>query len=879
MKSDGSDFTTLHEFSASPGSNPGSDTNSDGVQPNDGLILYGNTLFGTTYSGGSCGNGVVFAVNTDGSDFTSLHTFSAAPSPLYTNSDGIYPYAGLILSSNILYGTTFVGGSFRSGTVFALTLPSSAPAITTQPQSQTAQVGSNVAFSVVANGWPAPNYQWQFNGQKLAGRTAASLSLTNVQFANAGGYSVVVTNAYGSVTSAVAQLTVFTNLVVAQTNKAPPLPGSPTIPTDATHFKVFTNGGFVTGIGLNPSKSTIVLTHGWKDSSLNYTDWPQEIANDIKLVLGASAPNIVAWDWTAEANDTLTAATYKTLGQGYALGTNLVAALGTNYSMRLHFMGHSLGTLVNAAAANYVHGHRFSPANTQMTLFDEASAASGLLVDSWQTATTLLQNDANPQLTLQPVLPNQFAWADNYITAFGLIHSNAVNVILTNEYPVIDDSVFGDIGNGAELALDYLTHQVWPGFVAQDTTYHHYPHVWYFNTINQINNPADPPYLMGFVRSWEGGGSAGRPSANTYYIESANCPPSFPTYSGYDPAYNLVQITSGLASQFLNDRLKTILPQHLVSAISASQNVTANDPNQVQAMLASGEILDPVADEELLLQNGLAAFVQFNTTWLAHSLIVKGGAQPQGGPVPNGTGINSPAYVWLTLSVPSNSVAMSFDFMLQGNGNQDSFQAALNNQNIFTLETVLIQTNVGMNSGLIDVSQYAGQQVQLFLGIVGGTSTNATATVGNILFYSAAPPTLQIQLAGTNVVLSWPLWAANYSLETTGTLGRTNSWTVVTNAAWVVNSQCTVTNQISGKSSYYRLAIITAPSLQAQVSGNSFILSWPASASAYVLETTTNLAAANSWVAVTNTPATVNQQSVVTNQISGAARFYRLKQQ
>jgi alpha-tubulin suppressor-like RCC1 family protein/pimeloyl-ACP methyl ester carboxylesterase len=750
----------------------------------------------------------------------------------------------------------------------------SAPLIITQPQNQTAPVGSNVVFSVVAGGWPSPNYQWQFNGQNLGGQTAASLSLTNVQFANAGGYLVIVTNTYGSVTSAVAQLTVFTNLVVAQTNKAPPLPGSPTIPTDATHFKVFTNGGFVTGIGLNPSKSTVVITHGWNDSS---TIWPLEIANDIKLMLGASAPNIVAWDWTAEAHDMLTAATYKTLGQGYALGTNLVAALGTNYSMRLHFMGHSLGTLVNAVAANYVHGHRFSPANTQMTLFDEASAASGLLVDSWQTATTLLQNDANPQLTLQPVLPDHFAWADNYITAFGLLHSNAVNVILTNEYPVIDNSVFGDIFNTAE-AVAYMAHQVWPGFIDDDTIYHHYPHYWYFNTINQINNPNDPPYLMGFVRSWEGGGYASRPSTNTYYIESANCPPSFPSYSGYDPAYNLVKINSGQASQFLNNRLKTILPQHLVSAISASQNVTANDPNRVRAMLASGEILNPTADVELLLQNGLAAFVQFNTTLLAHSLVVKGAAQPQGGPVPNGTGINSPAYVWLTLSVPSNSVAMSFDFMLQGNGNQDSFQAALNNQNIFTLETVLIQTNVGMNSGMIDVSQYAGQQVQLFLGIVGGTSTNATATVGNILFYSAAPPTLQIQLAGTNVVLSWPLWAASYSLEITATLGRTNSWTVVTNAAWVVNSQCTVTNQISGKSSYYRLAIIAAPALQAQVSGKNFILSWPASASGYVLETTTNLAATNSWVAVTNTPALLNQQSVVTNQISGAARFYRLSQ-
>jgi hypothetical protein len=182
-----------------------------------------------------------------------------------------------------------------------------------------------------------------------------------------------------------------------------------------------------------------------------------------------------------------------------------------------------------------------------------------------------------------------------------------------------------------------------------------------------------------------------------------------------------------------------------------------------------------------------------------------------------------------------------------------------------------------MNSGMIGVSQYAGQQVQLFLGIVGGTSTNVTATVGNIMFYSAAPPTLQIQLAGTNVVLSWPLWAAPYSLETTGTLGTTNSWMVVTNVPSIVNSQCTVTNQISGRSSYYRLAIITAPILQAQISGSSFVLSWPASVQNFGLQTTTNLADANSWMTVTDTPAIVNLQCLVTNQISGAARFYRLQ--
>ena len=50
---------------------------SDGSYPYAGLILSGNTLYGTTIDGGSSGNGTVFAVNTDGTGFTNLHSFTA----------------------------------------------------------------------------------------------------------------------------------------------------------------------------------------------------------------------------------------------------------------------------------------------------------------------------------------------------------------------------------------------------------------------------------------------------------------------------------------------------------------------------------------------------------------------------------------------------------------------------------------------------------------------------------------------------------------------------------------------------------------------------------------------------------------------------------
>jgi uncharacterized repeat protein (TIGR03803 family) len=113
VTTDGTSFTTLHSFTATSGSGRFLGTNSDGAYPSAGLIVSGNTLYGTAALGGSSGYGTVFAVNTDGTGFTTLHSFTYG-------SDGAAPNAGLILSGNRLYGTAFLGGSGAAGTVFAV---------------------------------------------------------------------------------------------------------------------------------------------------------------------------------------------------------------------------------------------------------------------------------------------------------------------------------------------------------------------------------------------------------------------------------------------------------------------------------------------------------------------------------------------------------------------------------------------------------------------------------------------------------------------------------------------------------------------------------------------------------------------------------------
>lgn len=83
-----------------------------------------------------------------------------------------------------------------------------APAITTQPVSQTVTAGANVSFTVVATGTAPLSYQWMKSGVNISGATSATLTLTSVTTASAGGYSVRVSNSAGSVTSASATLTV-----------------------------------------------------------------------------------------------------------------------------------------------------------------------------------------------------------------------------------------------------------------------------------------------------------------------------------------------------------------------------------------------------------------------------------------------------------------------------------------------------------------------------------------------------------------------------------------------------------------------------------------------------------------------------------------------
>ncbi len=190
-------LTTLWSFSGS----------ADGANPWGGLLLASDgNLYGTAQTGGTYGDGTVFRIAPNSTALTTIVEFDgyngAAPSATLTQ-----------IANGDLYGTTQNGGLNNNGTVFRISV--NAPLqITGQPTTQSAYVGDTASFNVATFGSQPVTYQWRkgginlTNSARISGVNTRRLTFTNIALANAGTYSVVVSNAYGPVTSGNAALQV-----------------------------------------------------------------------------------------------------------------------------------------------------------------------------------------------------------------------------------------------------------------------------------------------------------------------------------------------------------------------------------------------------------------------------------------------------------------------------------------------------------------------------------------------------------------------------------------------------------------------------------------------------------------------------------------------
>jgi hypothetical protein len=168
-----------------------------------------------------------------------------------------YPFGGTGPSSSSISFSS-LGFSLTGGIS-----PGTAPMISVQPVSQTVLTGGSATFTVTAAGTPAPTYQWNFNGTAIAGATGSSYSVNNALAANAGSYTVLVSNSAGSVTSSAATLTVNPastggSSVASPTITAQPVSATTTVgylaqfsvtatPYPGTNYQWYKNGALIPG--------------------------------------------------------------------------------------------------------------------------------------------------------------------------------------------------------------------------------------------------------------------------------------------------------------------------------------------------------------------------------------------------------------------------------------------------------------------------------------------------------------------------------------------------------------------------------------------------------------------------------------------------------
>jgi autotransporter-associated beta strand protein len=188
------------------------------------VVTNTSTTYATTgstpsLSADGVNNGILWTLQ-NSSGTAILHALNATnvTSEIYNSGTAGKNPGGIVKFSSptVANGKVYVGTTNGNVVVYGL----NTPVITNQPQNQSVGIGSNIAFTVAAESLSPPlGYQWFLNGAPVASATNATLTLNNVQLANAGQYSVTVFDGIGTAFSVAASLTL---------SNAPPVAGPDT---------------------------------------------------------------------------------------------------------------------------------------------------------------------------------------------------------------------------------------------------------------------------------------------------------------------------------------------------------------------------------------------------------------------------------------------------------------------------------------------------------------------------------------------------------------------------------------------------------------------------------------------------------------------------
>ncbi len=592
--------------------------------------------------------------------------------------------------------------------------------------------------------------------------------------------------------------------------------------------------------GLVPSRMTVVITPGWVPLiGGDYTtalDWAAALAALIYQHHPglADPPNILVWDWRHKANTYLPQVD-DAAEEGIELGKARQDALGATYSQHIHFIGHSLGAIVNCYACDYVHGelprasqnpatHWFAAiTKPHITLLDEAELAtiggrkvitSGMT--AWQAAlskgglidaraaivagavaavvagTETVVQDWKNVVSKSAI---NSGWIDNYISAFGRQRPEAVNVCLV----------------APTLAFDAHAFLLNPFGVLADA--HGYSHLWYRNTVA----PSGAPSALGFSVAAENGAifppnGTGRTAGSLWYenIDTANIVDVTQTkpqmgvlsskFDGDYPMFFPVAVLGGLqlADALVTQPLNAVVIQPLDAV---GRSVLDGSDATIQwvgdiggtVIYKTGQVVTSTKQKLGLWWDAANDFATdvLNSTdpetqnigqlgaGVLQVILKKQPAVAQGGLGAAGRGLAAsggvPAYAWFTVQVPTEAAMMAFDFTVTGDPSEDRIACAINEQNLFTLPAKFAPDGSPVSTDMMDVSAYAGQTVELFFGLAGGTSTDCEVAIDGIRFITIPKPKMAMTRVGVNVQVKWPAAASGWVMESSTTLAP-GSW-------------------------------------------------------------------------------------------------------
>jgi hypothetical protein len=404
---------------------------------------------------------------------------------------GISPGTNLVAQTLAIAATT---NEFFGGIDFT---PDLRPLITTNPASYATTNGGSAAFTVAVDSAYAVSYQWIQNGTNLANATDTMLTLNNLDTSfNNYVYQCVVTNNYGSVTSAPAILTVTATAV------------APVITSGINNVIGYVNG--TTTFAAISATGTQPLTYQWYEGG-------QPLVDDGVKYSGSTSSSLTVSNLTTADSTNY----YVVVSNSAGYASNVVDVLTVNYHT----------AVINAGQPQSVT--TFVGLTTSLTANE--SGATPPVTYQWYRGTTALTDtgefsgSATPTLTISPASTGD--------------SGNNYHVVVSN------------LGGSVTSSVATVTVIIPPAL--SSVSYSNQVYTQNFDSlpdpvgasVNSINNPQDPGNINGITYSLANPFDFNYPVINNSYVGGLNLPKMQGWYGAADTLFSGVDRITRFGAQ------------------------------------------------------------------------------------------------------------------------------------------------------------------------------------------------------------------------------------------------------------------------------------------------------------------------------------------